>query len=354
MPADLDPLLLSLLEVSSAGGWDRWLDMLRRVFGAAAAVLVPLAALARAHAGRGGSAPALADLGAWTVTLRTGPAGELPTAQVVRLADDHGNASGLAAPLALGENRQALLLRRDGAHEAFTAEDAAALGRVAGYVERVLVLHRSRLVTEAEGAALRQVLNQSQSGFLLLDGSFRVLFANSVAHCLLSEDETIGLRAGQLVARSRADERRFQDALEQALACREKHAVVPLHGAADEVEVVATVGGIATMPPSAIEFGFARAAIVVRLSGVQQKRTELVPGHLEAIFAFTPKEALVANLLAAGLALNDVAGELSITSGTARHHLKSIFAKTGLHRQRDLVHLLRMSLPLEALPAAGG
>ncbi len=50
-----------------------------------------------------------------------------------------------------------------------------------------------------------------------------------------------------------------------------------------------------------------------------------------------------------GLELSEVAERLSISRETVRHHLKGLFSKTGKHSQRDLVHMITMSLPASAL-----
>lgn len=48
----------------------------------------------------------------------------------------------------------------------------------------------------------------------------------------------------------------------------------------------------------------------------------------------------VATLLAQGRSPAQIAGKLGIGLGTVREHLKRALAKTGTHRQANLVHLL--------------
>ena len=69
---------------------------------------------------------------------------------------------------------------------------------------------------------------------------------------------------------------------------------------------------------------------------------ELLPGELpteqelRVRFGFTRKEASVAILIAEGLSNEDVAGELSISPHTARHHTERVLAKLSL-RSRSRV-----------------
>ncbi|MCR9220386.1 MAG: helix-turn-helix transcriptional regulator [Alphaproteobacteria bacterium] len=60
---------------------------------------------------------------------------------------------------------------------------------------------------------------------------------------------------------------------------------------------------------------------------------------LAALFHLTPAERSLAAALSAGCRLSTAAEQLSITYETARSHLRSIFAKTGVDRQTDLVRL---------------
>jgi DNA-binding CsgD family transcriptional regulator len=57
-------------------------------------------------------------------------------------------------------------------------------------------------------------------------------------------------------------------------------------------------------------------------------------------FGLTPRQAMLAVLLARGASLAQAAAALKVTVETARWHLKEIFERTNTHRQADLVRLL--------------
>lgn len=57
-------------------------------------------------------------------------------------------------------------------------------------------------------------------------------------------------------------------------------------------------------------------------------------------FRLTGREAELAAQLASGRGIADAAAALGMSVSTARQHVKSIFAKTGTHRQAELVALL--------------
>ncbi len=61
---------------------------------------------------------------------------------------------------------------------------------------------------------------------------------------------------------------------------------------------------------------------------------------LEGLFDLTPAEARVARAIAEGLTVEKIAAALGTSPETTRFQLKRVFAKTGTHRQVELVRLL--------------
>ena len=80
------------------------------------------------------------------------------------------------------------------------------------------------------------------------------------------------------------------------------------------------------------------AAALVRIIEPHTGRT-LTPRHGE-LFDLTPRELQIAEALLHGHSLESLAGLLGISRNTARVHVQSLFHKTGMNRQTDLVHLL--------------
>jgi DNA-binding CsgD family transcriptional regulator len=62
--------------------------------------------------------------------------------------------------------------------------------------------------------------------------------------------------------------------------------------------------------------------------------------NLRTVFRLTEAEARLATQLALGESLEKVADQFGIAKETARSQLKSIFTKTGVHRQAELVAVL--------------
>ena len=63
-------------------------------------------------------------------------------------------------------------------------------------------------------------------------------------------------------------------------------------------------------------------------------------GVLMELFNFTPAEANLALQLARGLTLIEACEKLNISRNTGKSHLSSVFSKTGVARQTQLLQLI--------------
>ena len=70
----------------------------------------------------------------------------------------------------------------------------------------------------------------------------------------------------------------------------------------------------------------------------------MVTYNLADLFELTPAEANLAILMAQGLILAEASEAQNISQHTARAQLKSIFAKTNVSRQAELVRLVITSV----------
>jgi DNA-binding CsgD family transcriptional regulator len=61
---------------------------------------------------------------------------------------------------------------------------------------------------------------------------------------------------------------------------------------------------------------------------------------IQGLFDLTPAEARIARGIAAGKTVEELASDGGLAAGTVRQQLKSVFSKTGVSRQADLVGIL--------------
>jgi DNA-binding CsgD family transcriptional regulator/PAS domain-containing protein len=94
-------------------------------------------------------------------------------------------------------------------------------------------------------------------------------------------------------------------------------------------------------PQSGMSALFARSSTAILVTLEQPTgRTVLNVDDLRRMFHLTSAEAKLALQLSSGQPLSEAADRLCISKETARAQLKSVFAKTGTHRQSELVALL--------------
>jgi DNA-binding CsgD family transcriptional regulator len=84
---------------------------------------------------------------------------------------------------------------------------------------------------------------------------------------------------------------------------------------------------------------FAGAVSILFLTPITQQRGP-GPELLQALFDLTPAEARIASLLIDGKSVSLISKMQSVSLNTVRTQLKSVFVKTGVDRQVDLVRLL--------------
>ncbi|MGV8840183.1 MAG: helix-turn-helix transcriptional regulator [Bauldia sp.] len=364
---NFDLLLVQLFDVAATSDWSNWLASARRFFGAAAAILAPISTSASAWQGGITDGVATERLDAyrnhfhrvdnWTNRVKAVPAGA-PQSMQMLVPDDEllrseiyndymkpvGRRYALGMTLDVGPSRFLFALGRSKDEGDFTGDHFAAMERMGVFMRRALATQRLLQASEVSALASQAVMNQSRRGVMLLDASLRVVFQNRVASEMLALGDIIGLRTNQLVAINRNDERRFRDALETVATRVGEQRILPLHGVRTDSKVTVSVVGISPSQAPMIDLGVVRPAILMIVND-NANLPEVKPEHLESAFGFTVQEARTASLLLAGLELTEVAERLSISKETVRYHLKSLFAKTGTHSQRELVHYITVSLP---------
>jgi DNA-binding CsgD family transcriptional regulator len=189
---------------------------------------------------------------------------------------------------------------------------------------------------ESLNGALIDALPQA---IFVLDEYGRVMFANRSAERILRLGEAVGLVDKKLQCRFSRDQVRLEQAIQSAIAptgLEPRGGWARIHCASGQKKFVALV---APIMPGEILF----ASLEPKALLIITDPTETAFGDeraLHDLFGLTPAEARLASALSAGHSIESSAAVLSITQATARSALKSVFRKTGLTRQQDLVRML--------------
>lgn len=211
-------------------------------------------------------------------------------------------------------------------------ESIATLDRLRPHIARAsafsarLALERVRAATEALGLV---GLPAAVIGL-----NHRVLAANSLFEALIP-DVFCDRRSGISLANSAADTL-LSDALARNSA-RVAGSVQSIPVSASE-EREAMIVHVLPIRGAAHDIFTSASAIILAtpVTAGQAPSQQL----LEGLFDLSPAEARVARAIANGETVEAIAAAHRMSSQTVRTQLKSVFAKTGAHRQAELVRLL--------------
>lgn len=225
-----------------------------------------------------------------------------------------------------------LRLTRDDSRDDFGAEERAMLSRLIPHLRIALELHARLTTTQAESLLFSSAMADLAVATLILDRSGRIMRRNAVAARLLEDGAILAERSGRLEPRTGA----------ASAAITRLLAAPPPAGGESQFEIAtahgATLLGRARAVPSSAYGDGAWIALFL----TDPARPVGPSGEsLRDRFQLTKAEAALAVQLIDGVALAEAAGALDIAYNTARSHLRAIFAKTGTHRQVQLVTLLR-------------
>ena len=238
----------------------------------------------------------------------------------------------------------------------FEESEVRAMRFLAPHLVRAAKIHDKLSHLSDARTAHEALLDRLPYGVLLLDGRGRRLGANREAERILAACDGLAGRAGAVYASHPDAQKKLAAAVSQTCDPARQgtaHAgallAVPRPSAARAYQVL-----VAPVPERSRErvFGFTetRTAAVMVVSD-PEAAPEPAAETLSRLFGLTPAAARLAAALAAGRTLAEHAEEAGITQGTARWHLKELFARTGTSRQAELVRLLLGGIA--QLPSSG-
>jgi len=212
------------------------------------------------------------------------------------------------------------------------------------HLRRALEIYARLNRTTSERDIYAGAVNQLSVATIILDEQGRVLTSNDVGRALLAQGDGLSLRNDRLHIEGRDINQELQAALSAIIRARQRSEAalvralrVPRAGNRTDLGLV-----IRPVPGGQSREGQAIPAAAVFISDpeLQESASQHILGDL---FGLTPAEARLATLLARGLSLAQVSAAQHISPHTARAQLKSVFAKTGVSRQAELVRLVLKS-----------
>lgn len=227
----------------------------------------------------------------------------------------------------------------------FDEPELKALRFLAPHVHRAILLDEKFTQLRLESEAKQKVLDQLGTGIIFLDATGRVLGTNEIGLRLLSRQDGIFIHKGRLKAGHVAEEKVLQSAILQSCMTGAGHTMgagagllISRRPPARPLQLVigpacARVPGLSACPTTVI--------FISDFSAHTRPHYEL----LKALYGLTPAECRLAFLLMDGKSSEEITNLLGIKKNTLKTHIQSIFSKTNVRRQSQLIRLL-MSLPV--------
>ena len=186
---------------------------------------------------------------------------------------------------------------------------------------------------------------QLMVGVVVLDKDSQVIERNHAANLILNMQDGLRIVGNHLEAGYANDNRKLQGLIKDALTHNKDSQVTLIEALSISRPSGKLSWGVVvqSISPDQWTEGKQRPAVAVFVrdtEGQSQPPLRLA----QQLFQLTPAETMLAIQLANGLSLEEAATELNIRRNTARAHLRSIFSKTGVRRQTELVRIFLNSV----------
>lgn len=223
----------------------------------------------------------------------------------------------------------------------FEETEGGALETLMPHLQRSLGLHTRLAQMQSHILGMEAALDAFEHAVLGLGCDGKVVLVSREAGALLRAGDGIRISNGELSTRDAAQNAHLKAAIAEAVRCQFATSSVSASilirrrsGAPLQLTIIPH--------RSSLPGRSALAALI--FIGDPARRSPSKAALLRALYGLSPAEARIADLLAEGLTVREIADRLTASLETTRFHTKKILAKTGARRQAELMRLM-VALP---------
>lgn len=216
----------------------------------------------------------------------------------------------------------------------FSNDEMTLFGRLVPHLRRSCMIHTQFSEVKSVQSVATDLLHRLPLGLILFDQSGQAVFANQMAESLMRDGFYINA-SGRCMTGNVHDTRALRQLICDALEFGESHAM-SLHGNSFNrpLSVIAVSLHKHSLP-------FIASGPSVALFVCDPARPLVLDDKLLAqCYGLSPAEAKLAVALLQGQTPAEYAEIRGISSNTVKTQLKQVLAKTGTHRQSELIQLL--------------
>ena len=217
------------------------------------------------------------------------------------------------------------------------------IDEIVPHLNRALKIHSEFTHLRLKQDALLKGLDRLVIGLILYDSSAQPVYINPTAKSIIKSHPALRLQEGDLLLVNSADDKNLRktiidtaeidpdDSWKQSVAIGITHPDV-------EVLLPILITPMHThLITSDLDYEGAKVAVFLSDPNLQQP---ISIDSLISVYSLTPSEAQVAISLANGHSIDQIASNSNHSAHTIRSQLKSIFRKTAVSRQSELIKLL--------------
>ena len=230
---------------------------------------------------------------------------------------------------------------------AFSAADRTLCEYLIPHFRRALALNAAVSHERQVDSMYRHAMGQLMVAVFVLDENGVILENNTMASAIVALGDGISISSQKLSASYQADNRKLYQMIQKVLSQREPGKTAMVEAMSLSRPSGRAAWGVVAQAIHSTEWteGKRRPSVVVFMRDAESKSEP--PARLaQQLFQLTPAETALAIQLANGLSLDEASELLGIRRNTARAHLRSIFSKTGVRRQTELVRIFLNSVAL--------
>lgn len=227
----------------------------------------------------------------------------------------------------------------------FSEEDLHLIQLLHPHFQRALKIQRAFQAIKSHNQSMKAALSHLAMGVALVKKDLTIVFLNESAKTILDYHPALGVKDGQLKAWKNEHQLELSEAIEHSIQSESNETkynarAISLHHS-EALAPLSLICGEKSEAPGEVSLVSMQDVALLFISD-PETNIRVSADVLKQLYELTPAETKLAIGLLNGLNLGEIAELNGNSVTTLRVQLRSIFDKTGVKRQQELVRLLVM------------
>lgn len=240
-------------------------------------------------------------------------------------------------------HKAGIILLRSKQEKTWSEGEVRVVEEIIPHMNRSLKIHSEFTHLRLKQDALLKGLDRLVIGLILYDRNAHPVYINPTARTIIDTHPALDMHEGDLFLVNPEDEKNLRKTIIETAeidpedSWRQSVAIGITHPDAELPLPLLVTPMHAHLITTELDYEGARVAVFLSDPNLQQP---ISIDSLVSVYNLTPSEAQVAISLANGHSIDQIARKSNHSSHTIRSQLKSVFRKTGVSRQSELIKLL--------------